>query len=113
MAQEPNPEEKLRRDSSDLPTEKDKEVGWIEKLAERSTGLPQDPTANKQDPGKSPWSYAGAALQFGATWALFALMGWYCDKRFGWTPWGIVGFSALGFVGGLYLLIKEALKSEK
>src|SRR3954451_1208465 len=82
--------------------------GWIEKLAERSTGLPGDQDA-KEDPGKSPWSYAGAGLQFAATTALFALMGWYCDRHFGWTPWGIVGFSMLGFIGGLFLLIKEAL----
>ncbi len=89
-----------------------KKEGWIEKLAERSAGLPSDQVA-KEDPGKSPWSYAGKGLQFAATTALFALMGFYADRRFGWTPWGLVGFSMLGFVGGLYLLIKDALNEEK
>ncbi|HVT81706.1 MAG TPA: AtpZ/AtpI family protein [Phycisphaerae bacterium] len=110
MAQEPSPEEKPSRDSSIPPTEKDKIVGWIDNLAQRSAGLPQDRPAKEK--GKSPWSTAGKGLQFAATTALFALMGWWLDRRFGWTPWGTVGLSMLGFIGGLYLLIKEGLTDQ-
>ena len=45
-----------------------------------------------------------------ATTALFVLMGWYVDRKMGWSPWATVGFTMLGLVGGLYLLIKDAIK---
>jgi F0F1-type ATP synthase assembly protein I len=28
----------------------------------------------------------------------------------GWSPWATVGFTMLGLIGGLYLLIKDAIK---
>lgn len=90
----------------------DSKKGWVEKFAERSTGLPSDKPAN-QDQGKSPWSYAGKGLQFAGTTALFAFMGYYLDRRFGWTPWGTVGLAMVGFIGGLYLLIKDALTEDR
>ena len=106
MSQPPRQE----KPSHDSPPEPKK--SWIENLAQQSAGLPSD-SSPKKDPGKSPWSYAGKGLQFAATAALFVVMGVYVDRHFGWSPWGTVGFSLCGFVGGLYLLIKDALKDEK
>jgi F0F1-type ATP synthase assembly protein I len=101
-----------RQEKPGTPPTPPKKEGWIEKLADRSAGLPGSESTEK-DSGKSAWSYAGKGLQFAVTTALFALIGWYADRRFGWTPWGMIGFSVVGFIGGLYLLIKEALNDQK
>ena len=93
----------------------DEKVGWIDSLAQRSTGLPEytkDPSARKPENESSPWRYAGLGLQFAGTTGLFVFMGYELDKRMGWTPWGLVGLGMLGLVGGLYLLIKEVIKAD-
>ncbi|HEY4329254.1 MAG TPA: AtpZ/AtpI family protein [Phycisphaerae bacterium] len=101
-------------DQPTKPSADDKkgQKGWLEDMVGRSTGLPETQRHQEIKNEKSPWSYAGVGLQFAGTTAIFALMGWYLDKKFGWTPWGMVGLTALGFVGGLYLLIKESLKEK-
>jgi len=111
MTKEPRPEENPTNRPDDLPKEKEKRVGWIEGLAKRSTGLPKPISPSRQEPEKSPWSYAGIGIQFAATTALFFGMGWYVDWKFGWSPWATVGFTMLGVIGGLYLLIKDAIKN--
>jgi len=109
MTKNPGPDENPSEKPLDPTTEKEEKVGWIEGLAKRSTGLPEDATPPK-DQGKSSWSYAGTGIQFAATTALFVLMGWYVDRKMGWFPWATVGFTMLGLIGGLYLLIKDAIK---
>ena len=37
-------------------------------------------------------------------------MGYLLDREFGWSPWGLLVLTLIGMIGGLYLLIKEALK---
>src|ERR1051325_3822940 len=90
--------------------EDDKKVDFMDELARRSAGLPSQTTPQRE---KSPWSYAGLGLQFAGTTALFVVMGLYLDHRFGWSPWGTVGLTMLGLVGGLYLLIKDSLKQNR
>jgi len=92
------------------PAPKPGKPGWIDDLAQRSAGLPGEPPPPEKDREKSPWSHAGAGIQFALTTALFAFMGVYVDRHWGTPPWGIVGFTLLGLVGGMYLLIKDALK---
>ena len=92
----------------------DEKVGWINSLAQRSTGLPQyakKPVASQPETDNSPWRYAGLGLQFAATTGVFVLMGYELDKRMGWSPWGLVTLGMLGLIGGLYLLIKDVIKS--
>src|SRR3954447_7878035 len=110
MTQEPPKNENPSDQPNDPKREKDRPVGWIGGLANRSTGLPGD-TSDKPKPEreKSPWSYAGMGLQFAGTTAVFAFIGLYLDRRYGWSPWGTVTLSMVGVVGGLYLLIKDAL----
>jgi len=90
----------------------DEKVGWIDSLAQRSTGLPEytKQPVEKSDTEKSPWRYAGLGLQFAGTTGLFVFMGYELDKRMGWTPWGLVSLGMLGLIGGLYLLIKDVMK---
>ena len=115
------PEEPLSRDP-DENREKEN-ASWIDNLAQRSAGLPEgsgrseskaNPSRNSSRPTqeKSAWAMAGVGLQFAVTAAVFAFIGFYLDKRFGWSPWGVIGFSLVGFVGGLYLLIKDFLKDQ-
>jgi F0F1-type ATP synthase assembly protein I len=40
-------------------------------------------------------------------------MGYYLDSRFGWSPWGTISLTMLGVIGGLYLLIKDALRRNR
>ncbi len=38
------------------------------------------------------------------------LVGYWLDGRYGWSPWGVVIGAIVGLAGGMYLMIKEALK---
>lgn len=89
-------------------------TGWIEGLAKRSSGLPEDVSQKRPDAGdKTLWTFAGLGLQFAATTAVFALMGYGLDRKMGWSPWGMIGLTMLAVIGSLYLLIKEAIKDGK
>ena len=92
--------------------EKPEKLGWTEGLAKKSTGLPGDVTP-KDKPASDPsaWKYAGLGLQFAGTVGLFVLMGYALDRQMGWTPWGLVSFTVISVIGGLYLLIKELMKA--
>jgi F0F1-type ATP synthase assembly protein I len=100
---------------ADDPNQPNKKEGWIDNLAARSTGLPTPQNAPSPSSSRdaSLWSLGGAGLQFAATVALMALVGWKLDGWMGWSPWGVVSMTFLGLVGGLYLLIKEAGGSKK
>jgi F0F1-type ATP synthase assembly protein I len=93
------------------PGSAEKKVGWIDSLAQRSSGLPgtSRPVVKVSDE-KSPWRYAGIGLQILGTTLLFVWMGYELDKRMGWTPWGMVTLTMLSVIGSLYLLIKEVMK---
>jgi len=112
MTQEHRPDEKPPDKAIDPASGKEPKGGWIAGLAKRSAGLPDTtaPLKREEEQEKTLWSHAGAGLQFALTTALFALMGLYVDRHWNTSPWGILGLATLGFVGGLYLLIKDALK---
>jgi F0F1-type ATP synthase assembly protein I len=115
MAETPNANsstpEDPRREQQGPPHPAEPKPGWIEGLAMRSTGLPGDAgPSEKLEADKSPWRFAGLGIQFAATTAVFAWMGWELDRRMGWSPWGLVSLSMFAVIGGLYLLIKEVVK---
>jgi F0F1-type ATP synthase assembly protein I len=67
--------------------------------------MPQDQNTN--------WgSLAGVGLQIGVGVGLGCVVGWWLDKRYGWSPWGVVIGAMLGLASGMYLLFKEALKKQ-
>jgi hypothetical protein len=93
--------------------------GWIEKLAQKSAGLPEAPKAGPQkqaddDKKSSAWKYAGIGIQFAGTVGVMAYGGYAIDQWQGWkgNPALITGV-VIGVIGGLYLLIKEAMKANK
>jgi len=57
-------------------------------------------------------SMAGVGLQIGVGVGLGCVVGWWLDKKYGWSPWGIVAGSMLGLASGIYLMIKETLKNQ-
>jgi len=66
---------------------------------------------NDQDPG---WGkYLGLGMEMAVGVGLGYFVGRWLDKRYGWSPWGVTVGSLLGVAGGMYLLIKEALKMNK
>ena len=57
--------------------------------------------------------YLGLGMEMAIGVALGYVAGWWLDERYGWAPWGVMVGSLLGVAGGLYLLIKEALRINK
>src|SRR4051812_26401225 len=102
-SKEPKPEEKpdLSPPPPSAPPEPEK-TGWIDGFMKQSMGLPSDAAKTRAAEDKTLWSYAGMGLQFAGTAALFALMGYALDRQFHTTPWGIVGLSMAGVIGGMY-----------
>jgi F0F1-type ATP synthase assembly protein I len=71
------------------------------------------------NPPKNPddrnWGkFASSGLELAAGIGMGAAVGYWIDKkRNAGTPWGLVMGSTVGFVAGMYLLVKDALKSNK
>jgi len=54
--------------------------------------------------------YVGLGLEIAAGVGLGVAVGWWLDGRFDTRPWWTVICAAGGLAGGLYLLIKEAIR---
>lgn len=67
--------------------------------------------AQEQDPNWGNYLSYGLSIAIGV--GLGVLVGGWLDKRYGWTPWGLVGGGMLGLASGMYLLIKDALRMNK
>ena len=52
--------------------------------------------------------YSGIGLELAAVTAGLTLVGYWIDRRFGTSPWGLLGGVIIGIVGGLYNLIRES-----
>jgi F0F1-type ATP synthase assembly protein I len=52
-------------------------------------------------------------LEFVGGTLLFAALGWWLDSVFDTAPWLVVLGGSLGFAGGMWLLIKEAMKANR
>jgi ATP synthase protein I len=65
----------------------------------------------REEPG---WGqYLGLGLEMAVGVTLGYAVGWWLDRKYGWSPWGVTVGSLLGVAAGMYLLIKEALKMNK
>jgi F0F1-type ATP synthase assembly protein I len=63
---------------------------------------------------ESNWGrYLGLGLEMAVGTFLGMIVGRWIDKRFGWSPWGVVCGSMLGLAAGMYLLLKEAMRLNK
>jgi ATP synthase protein I len=57
--------------------------------------------------------HSGVGLELAGAVAGFALVGYWIDRHYGTTPWGLVVGVALGMVGGLYNFVREALQATR
>ena len=67
--------------------------------------------SDQRDPN---WGqFLGLGLQMAVGVGLGVLIGGWLDRHYGWQPWGTTVGALLGLAGGMYLLIKEALRANK
>ncbi|HKI85225.1 MAG TPA: AtpZ/AtpI family protein [Thermoanaerobaculia bacterium] len=55
----------------------------------------------------------GLGIELVASVAGFVAVGFLLDRHYGWSPWGVLIGAALGFIGGLYNLIRGALLASR
>ena len=55
--------------------------------------------------------YAGLGIEFAAAVAGLTLVGYWVDRHFGSSPWGVLTGAAIGLIGGTYNMIREALSA--
>ena len=76
---------------------------------------PQPPDKDEQEREERRRLYrlGTMGLQFALTVVVFYYIGYRLDLRFGWGNKATITLTLLGTIGSMYLLIKEALKSNK
>lgn len=57
--------------------------------------------------------YSGVGFEFVGAIAGFGLVGYWLDRHYGWSPWGVLAGVGLGMVGGTYHLIRQAQQAER
>lgn len=57
--------------------------------------------------------YAGLGLELAGGVLGFALFGWWIDRHFETSPWGLLTCAVLGLIGGLYNLVRASLRAIK
>jgi ATP synthase protein I len=57
--------------------------------------------------------HSGVGLELAGAVAGFTLIGYWIDRHYGTSPWGLVVGLVLGIVGGLYNFVREALQATR
>ncbi len=76
---------------------------------------PQTPPKGSGDQGgkygsdKDLWHYLGMGTQLTGTVGAFVLLGWWLDRKFGWTPWGLAVTASIGVAAAMYKFLKDAM----
>ena len=74
---------------------------------------PRGNPGRKNDSDRDKYRGIGYGLQILVGVGLGVLIGQWLDTKYGWGPWGTTVGAMLGLSGGLYLLIKDAMKINK
>ena len=67
----------------------------------------------KQNDGPQPAAMAMIGLQVAVGVAVGYFVGRWLDRRYGWSPNGVIVGPMIGLAGGLYLLIRESIRINK
>ncbi len=63
---------------------------------------------------RSGWvRLASMGMELTASVVGLAAVGYALDRHFDWTPWGLLTCTMIGLVGGMYNLIREALRASR
>ncbi|HYX23691.1 MAG TPA: AtpZ/AtpI family protein [Thermoanaerobaculia bacterium] len=65
--------------------------------------MPEEPQSAGRAKGLS-----GIGFEMAAAVAGFTLIGYWWDRHFGSSPWGLLTCAALGLIGGTYNLIRQS-----
>lgn len=60
--------------------------------------------------GPNPWRYATAGLELVGVLAVLIGIGYVIDRWQGTKPWGVMIAAGIGIVGGLYRMVRDAMK---
>ena len=74
---------------------------------------PEAPMTDQEPPKRAPGGtmrLAGAGVELAATLTGACLLGYWIDRRFDSSPWGLLICAAIGIVGGLYNMIRRSVK---
>ena len=61
--------------------------------------------------GRHDLRLAGLGIELAASVVGLTLLGLWIDRRWQTAPWGVVICASIGFVGGMYNLIRSARKA--
>ncbi len=67
-----------------------------------------DPMPANPQPG-GPWKLAGLGLELAAAVTGSCLLGYWIDRKFDCSPWGLLICAAVGIVGGMYNMIRRTV----
>jgi F0F1-type ATP synthase assembly protein I len=66
---------------------------------------------DRKEPG---WvAYATYGFEVAAGVGLGVVVGMWLDRRYHWTPWGMVIGAAVGIIAGMYAMIRDALRANR
>jgi F0F1-type ATP synthase assembly protein I len=65
------------------------------------------------DPDSGWGKFASTGLELAAGICLGVAIGYWIDEKHNSSPWGVLIGFFLGFSGGMYLLIKDVMRSNK
>jgi ATP synthase protein I len=68
------------------------------------------PMPGDNDSNPNWGKFLGLGLEMAVGVGLGYVVGAWLDKKYGWAPKGVLVGTMLGLAGGMYLLIKEALR---
>lgn len=68
---------------------------------------------NERNDSRAWMRLAGLGFELAASIAGGVLIGWWIDRELGWSPKATVGLGLVGLVGGMYNLIRTALRSSR
>ena len=74
----------------------------------------KDPRRRKDPQDQQPWmGLAGTGIELAAAVGGFSLLGYWIDRHYNSSPWGLLIGALLGLVGGFYNLIKASLSASR
>lgn len=75
----------------------------------------RDDQGGRVDPrDRQPWMrLAGSGVELAAAVGGFSLLGYWIDRHYGSSPWGLLVGALLGLVGGFYNLVRASFAASR